>query len=64
MTSDRKNGFALLALGLLGSLSSMFAARADQPLFGLAGDFWAGFLLGLGLTCLVAAIALLMRPSR
>jgi hypothetical protein len=62
MTRDRKNGFALLLLGMLLSLSPMFVGKAGQALFGLSGDFWAGFLLGLGLTAMIAAIALLMRP--
>jgi hypothetical protein len=62
MTRDRKNGGALLLVGMLLNLSSGLTARADRPLFGLAGDFWAGFLLGLGLTAMIAAIVLLMRP--
>lgn len=62
MTADRKYGFVLLLLGMLLGLASRLAARAGQPLFGLAGDFWAGFLLGLGLTAMIVAIVLLMRP--
>lgn len=62
MTTDRKNGFALLLLGFLLCLSPLIVGKADRPLFGLSGDFWAGFLLGLGLIAMIVAIALLMRP--
>lgn len=62
MTTDRTSGFALLLLGMLLCLSTLLVGEADGPLFGLSGDFWGGFLLGLGLTSMIVAIALLMRP--
>ena len=47
--------------GVFLCLNAVFLAKADSIVAGLTTDFWAGFLLSLGVSLAILAVALLHR---
>lgn len=64
MKTGRALGPWLILLAMVPLLVGLVARDRMGSAFGLSGDFWSGFLMGVGIALVAAAIAVSLRPAK
>lgn len=63
MALSKSRLISIIVGGMLLNFSGLLMAKANSDVFGLPADFWAGFLIAVGVAVVALGVILARKPA-